>query len=37
MTGDADDKENDLGLDACHQPAQATDWIYVDGYPPLKR
>ena len=22
---------------ACHQPAQATDWIYVDGYPPLKR
>lgn len=22
---------------ACHLPAQATDWIYVDGYPPLKR
>ena len=22
---------------ACHQPAQATDWIYADGYPPLKR
>jgi hypothetical protein len=21
----------------CHQPAEATDWIYVDGYPPLKR
>jgi hypothetical protein len=22
---------------SCHQPAQATDWIYVDGCPPLKR
>jgi hypothetical protein len=22
---------------ACHEPAQATDWIYIDGYPPLKR
>jgi Cytochrome P460 len=22
---------------ACHIPAQATDWIYVAGYPPLKR
>lgn len=22
---------------ACHEPAQATDWIYVQGYPPLKR
>lgn len=22
---------------ACHQPAQATDWIYVNGYQPLKR
>jgi hypothetical protein len=22
---------------SCHVPAQATDWIYVDGYPPLKR
>jgi hypothetical protein len=21
----------------CHLPAQATDWIYVGGYPPLKR
>ena len=21
----------------CHLPAKATDWIYVDGYPPLKR
>jgi Cytochrome P460 len=21
----------------CHVPAQAFDWIYVDGYPPLKR
>jgi hypothetical protein len=22
---------------ACHIPAQASDWIYVGGYPPLKR
>jgi hypothetical protein len=22
---------------SCHLPAQATDWIYVDRYPPLKR
>jgi hypothetical protein len=22
---------------SCHLPAQATDFIYVDGYPPLKR
>jgi hypothetical protein len=22
---------------ACHIPAQATDWVYVAGYPPLKR
>jgi hypothetical protein len=22
---------------SCHLPAQATDWIYVDGYPPLRR
>jgi hypothetical protein len=22
---------------ACHEPAQTTDWIYTDGYPPLKR
>lgn len=21
----------------CHVPAQATDWIYVNGYPPLRR
>jgi hypothetical protein len=21
----------------CHIPARASDWIYVDGYPPLKR
>jgi len=21
----------------CHSPAQASDWIYVDGYPPLRR
>jgi Cytochrome P460 len=21
---------------SCHLPAQSTDWIYVDGYPPLK-
>jgi Cytochrome P460 len=22
---------------SCHVPARATDWVYVDGYPPLKR
>jgi Cytochrome P460 len=22
---------------SCHAPAQATDWIFVEGYPPLKR
>jgi hypothetical protein len=22
---------------ACHAPAQASDWIYTQGYPPLKR
>jgi hypothetical protein len=22
---------------SCHVPAQATDWVYVGGYPPLKR
>jgi len=22
---------------SCHVPAQASDWIYIDGYPPLKR
>lgn len=22
---------------SCHIPARASDWIYVDGYPPLKR
>jgi len=22
---------------SCHVPAQSSDWIYVDGYPPLKR
>jgi hypothetical protein len=22
---------------SCHVPAQASDWIYVGGYPPLKR
>ena len=22
---------------SCHVPAQGSDWIYVDGYPPLKR
>ncbi len=21
----------------CHVPAKASDWVYVDGYPPLKR
>jgi Cytochrome P460 len=24
-----------LNCKSCHVPAQATDWIYVDGYPPL--
>jgi hypothetical protein len=27
-------KTNCLG---CHVPAQGSDWVYVDGYPPLKR
>ena len=22
---------------SCHVPAKASDWIYVDGYPALKR
>ena len=22
---------------ACHIPARASDWVYVDGYPPLKK
>lgn len=22
---------------ACHVPAKASDWVYVDGYPPLKK
>ena len=22
---------------SCHVPAQASDWVYLDGYPPLKR
>ena len=22
---------------SCHVPAQVSDWVYVDGYPPLKR
>ena len=26
-----------LACKSCHVPAQATDWIYVDGYPALKR
>jgi hypothetical protein len=25
-----------LNCKSCHVPAHATDWIYVDGYPPLK-
>jgi hypothetical protein len=32
-TTSTDFKVNCLG---CHVPAQATDWIYVNGYPPLK-
>jgi hypothetical protein len=26
-----------LNCKSCHVPAKATDWIYVDGYPALKR
>jgi hypothetical protein len=26
-----------LNCKSCHVPAQATDWIYVEGYPALKR
>jgi len=33
-TTSTDYKENCL---SCHVPAQASDWIYVRGYPPLKR
>ena len=33
-TTSTDYKENCL---SCHVPAQASDWIYVSGYPPLKR
>jgi hypothetical protein len=22
---------------ACHTPAKASDWLYIHGYPPLKR
>jgi hypothetical protein len=29
----------DYGADCkgCHVPAEATEWVYVEGYPPLKR
>jgi hypothetical protein len=33
-TTSSDYKVNCLG---CHVPAQASDWVYVDGYPPLRR
>ena len=26
-----------LNCESCHVPAQASDWVYVAGYPPLKR
>ena len=26
-----------IDCQACHTPAQATDWIYVDGYPVLRK
>ena len=26
-----------LNCKSCHVPAQATDWVYVEGYPALKR
>jgi hypothetical protein len=32
-TTSTDYKVNYLG---CHVPAQATEWIYVNGYPPLR-
>jgi hypothetical protein len=32
-TASTDYKANCLG---CHVPAQGTEWIYVNGYPPLK-
>jgi len=32
-TTSTDYKTNCLG---CHIPARASDWVYVDGYPPLK-
>jgi hypothetical protein len=40
---DADNRAKTTSTDykanclACHIPAQASDWIYVGGYPPLKR
>ena len=33
-TTSTDYKTNCLG---CHVPARGSDWVYVDGYPPLKR
>ena len=33
-TTSTDYRANCLG---CHVPARASDWIYVDGYPPLKK
>jgi hypothetical protein len=33
-TTSTDYKTNCLG---CHVPARDSDWVYVDGYPPLKR
>jgi Cytochrome P460 len=33
-TTSTDYKTDCLG---CHVPARASDWVYVDGYPPLKR
>ena len=33
-TTSTDYKENCL---SCHVPAQASDWIYINGYPPLNR
>jgi Cytochrome P460 len=33
-TTSTDYKKDCLG---CHVPARASDWVYVDGYPPLKR
>jgi hypothetical protein len=29
--------DHSVNCKSCHVPAQATDWVYVGGYPPLRR